>query len=74
MGKTIVTVQMSSDGSIGPKMGWFEGGEEDSEAAGMDELRLADALLLGRKTYAGLAEYWPKATGELADMVNSIPK
>jgi dihydrofolate reductase len=73
MGKVIISVQMSADGSIGPGMGWFAGGEKDSEAAGQDQLRLADALL-GRKTYEGLAAYWPKETGALADTVNGIPK
>ena len=48
MGKAITTVQMSADASIGPNIGWFEGGEQ--EEAGEDEIRLAGALLLGRKT------------------------
>jgi hypothetical protein len=34
----------------------------------------ADALLLGRKTYEGLAAFWPKQTGEIADRINSRPK
>ena len=66
MGTLIITVQMSADASIGPEMGWFDGGEDDSEARGADELRLAGALVLGRKTYEGLAAYWPNASGELA--------
>ena len=72
MGKAIVTVQMSADASIGPNIGWFEGG--DQEAASEDELRLADAMVLGRKTYEGLAPIWSQTTGEFADRVNSMPK
>ena len=34
----------------------------------------ADALLLGRKSYRGLADFWPKQTGEIADRINSRPK
>jgi len=72
MGKLIITVQMSADASIGPTIGWFEGGEQ--EDAGDDELRLADALLLGRKTYEGLSAIWLKTTGDFADRVNRMPK
>ena len=32
-----------------------------------------DALLLGRKTYEGLRDFWPKQTGEIADRINSRP-
>jgi dihydrofolate reductase len=34
----------------------------------------ADALLLGRKSYQGLADFWSKQTGEIADRINSRPK
>jgi dihydrofolate reductase len=34
----------------------------------------ADALLLGRKTYQGFSDFWPKQTGEIADRMNSRPK
>jgi dihydrofolate reductase len=30
--------------------------------------------VLGRKTYDGLAGYWPSQTGRWADMVNPLPK
>jgi dihydrofolate reductase len=33
-----------------------------------------DALLLGRKTYDIFAAYWPKATGDIADKLNGVPK
>ena len=31
-------------------------------------------LVLGRKTYEGLAGYWPSQAGKWADMVNPMPK
>jgi dihydrofolate reductase len=34
----------------------------------------SDAFLLGRKTYDIFAGYWPKATGELAESINSVAK
>jgi dihydrofolate reductase len=34
----------------------------------------ADALLLGRKTYQGFTDFWPKQIGEIADRINSRPK
>lgn len=72
MGKAIITVQLSADASIGPNIDWLEGGEQ--EDAGEDEVRLADALLLGRKTYEALSAIWSKTAGEFADRVNSMPK
>ena len=40
------------------------------------ELRASDALLLGRKTYEGLAPAWPSMTdgAGFADRMNSMPK
>ena len=31
-------------------------------------------MVLGRKTYEGLAGYWPSQSGKWADMVNPMPK
>jgi len=39
-----------------------------------EELREADALLLGRRTYDGFAAAWPERDGEFADKFNSMPK
>ncbi len=72
MGKVIVTAQMSADASIGPDIGWFEHGEH--EYAGEYEVRLADAFLLGRKTYEALAPIWLSTSGAFAERVNRIPK
>jgi dihydrofolate reductase len=34
----------------------------------------SSGLVLGRKTFEGLAGYWPSETGRWADMVNALPK
>ena len=58
--------------------GWafrFERGEEGDRFK-LDEVMHADALLLGRVTYAGFAAAWPGREDELgfADKFNSMPK
>jgi dihydrofolate reductase len=73
MGKSIITAQMSADASIGPSIGWYQPGGEH-EGAGEDDVRLAHAMLLGRKTYEGLAPIWMKTAGDFADRVNALPK
>ena len=46
----------------------------DGERFKEQEAVQATALLLGRKTYEGFAEAWPRYEGELADKYNSMPK
>ena len=56
--------------------GWaiqFERGPEGDKFK-LDETMAAEALLLGRVTYAGFAAAWPGRTGEFADKMNSMPK
>jgi dihydrofolate reductase len=58
--------------------GWalqFERGPEGDKFK-LDEIRDADAMLLGRKTYEGFAQAWPTRTDEagFADRMNSMPK
>jgi dihydrofolate reductase len=56
--------------------GWafrFERGAEGDKFK-LDEVLAADALLLGRVTYAAFAEAWPSHTGEFADKFNTMPK
>ncbi|GAA4445452.1 dihydrofolate reductase family protein [Phytohabitans houttuyneae] len=73
VGKSIITAQMSADASIGPDIGWYTPGGEH-EADSEDDLRLAGAMLLGRKTYEALAPIWTATTGPYAEMVNAMPK
>jgi len=66
--------------------GYFEGAKsweldwheyvwgEELERIAIEQLRSADRLLFGRVTYEGMAAYWRGAEGEVADLMNSIPK
>jgi dihydrofolate reductase len=74
MRKVIVSTQMTLDGVIDP-IEWFEPGDEDEEAS-YDQLFAAEAMLLGRKTYEGLAGVWPGMSDPhgYADRVNGMPK
>ena len=73
MGRLIVSAQMTMDSVMDHMEGWFDP-EGESEEDGVEELRAADALILGRETYEGLAAYWPNQEGTYAELVNPIPK
>jgi dihydrofolate reductase len=56
--------------------GWtfeFDRGEDGNQFK-LEETMRADALLLGRRTYEGFADAWPKREGPFADKFNSMPK
>ena len=76
MAKLIVSTHITVDGVIGPDPGSWGHLEGSSEELKYDQLLAADAFLLGRKVYEGLAEYWPTATDDtgFADRVNELPK
>jgi dihydrofolate reductase len=84
MGKIVITEFISLDGVVEDP-----GGSEDFKYGGwsfelsrgdegdkfkLDETMGSDALLLGRKTYEGFADAWPKRDGEFADKFNNMPK
>jgi dihydrofolate reductase len=53
--------------------------DPDSSDASLDMWLVADAMVLGRKTYQGLAAVWPQLAGDpalarFADRMNSMPK
>jgi dihydrofolate reductase len=87
MGKVVVTEFVSADGVYEDPggsedfehSGWsfkFDRGEEGDKFK-LDETLASDALLLGRVTYEGFAEAWPKRTDDesgFADKFNSMPK
>lgn len=77
MGRLIISNQMTVDGVVEAPTPdkWLKLGEHD-DAGAFDQLLAADALLLGRKTYQGLADVWPTLTDErgFADRVNRLPK
>ena len=53
--------------------------DDDSNTVSLHQLHVADAMVLGRKTYEGLAAVWPQLAedptlGRFADRINSMPK
>jgi dihydrofolate reductase len=66
--------------------GYFEGAKswdldfhqsvwgDELERLSLEQLSSADGLLFGRITYEGMAAYWQTATGEIADLMNRLPK
>lgn len=73
MGKLIATTQATLDGVIDPVGEWVEPGGDHADHSFERQARSA-GLVLGRKTYEGLAGYWPGESGKWADMVNSMRK
>jgi dihydrofolate reductase len=73
MGRLIVSAQMTMDSVMDQNEGWFDA-DGESEQQGVEELRAAEALILGRETYEFLSSFWPKQDGVYADLVNPIPK
>jgi dihydrofolate reductase len=72
MGKVMLTTTMTVDGVIDVGE-WFVAGGEHNRAA-REQFEQAEAMLLGRKTYEGLAAFWSTQTGEWADLLNPMPK
>ena len=72
MGKLIISIASTVDGVI-DGFEWFVS-EGEHDQASLDQFDGAAAMLLGRKTYEGLAGYWPTQEGPWADMINPLPK
>lgn len=47
---------------------------EELEKLSIEQLKSADYLVFGRGTYEGMAAHWTKTEGEIADLMNAIPK
>ena len=73
MGRLIVSAQVTVDGVMDQLEGWFRPGGESAEQ-GLEQLRAADALVLGRQTYESLSGYWPSVDGPYAVLINPKPK
>ena len=79
MRKLIMWNMITLDGLFeGPEKGQIEWHDvvwgEELEQLSLEQLRSAGMLLFGRVTYQVMAGYWPSATGEVADLMNTIPK
>ena len=73
MGKLIATTQSTIDGVVNPVGEWVEADGDHGDYSFQRQAR-SSGLVLGRKTYEGLAGYWPSQSGKWADMVNPLPK
>jgi dihydrofolate reductase len=73
MGRVIATTQATVDGVIDPVGEWVEP-DGDHGTYSFERQARSAGLLLGRKTFEGLAGFWPDQTGKWADMVNALPK
>ncbi len=47
---------------------------QELETLSIQQLKSADYLVFGRVTYEGMAAYWTREEGEIADLMNSLPK
>jgi len=76
MRKIIAFTHATLDGYIDEPHKWsFPYADEQFQEYGLEMTLGADALLLGRITYEGMALAWPTRGGDpFADRVNSIPK
>jgi dihydrofolate reductase len=82
MGRLVVNNAMTVNGAFeapAPEPdGWLVL-DTDSNQVSLEQLLVADAMVLGSKTYEGLAAVWPHlgndpAMGVMADRINSMPK
>ena len=72
MSKLISTNTITVDG-LADVGAWYvpDGGHDQ---ASRDQFVGAAGMVLGRKTYEGLASYWPHPTGPWPDVLNPLPK
>jgi dihydrofolate reductase len=73
MGKLIATAQATLDGVIDPVGEWVQPDGDHGDYS-FERQERSSGLVLGRKTYEGLAGYWPSQSGKWADMVNPMRK
>lgn len=79
MGKLIIWNIMSLDGAFEGAEPWDLSMHETVWGPELEQLskeQLADStlLLFGRRTYEGMAAYWQREQGEIADGMNNAPK
>ncbi|MEK1888395.1 MAG: dihydrofolate reductase family protein [Phyllobacterium sp.] len=79
MRRLVVWDVMTLDGFFEGRSPWDLGFHEtvwgdELEAFSLEQGKEIGTLLFGRRTYEGMADYWSKETGAIADMMNSIDK
>lgn len=71
-------MSLTIDGFVGGPNGendWiFRSSDETSRAWVVERSWEADLIIMGRKSFEGMAPYWPTATGPFAAPMNEIPK
>jgi len=72
VGRVVLSTQITVDGVMTVDDWFVSEGQHDDACRAL--FARSAAMLLGRKTYEGLAEYWPSQTGSWADVVNPMPK
>lgn len=72
MGRLIASAQATLDGVVDP-VDWVQP-DGDHGVYSFERQARGAGMVLGRKTYEGLAGYWPSQTGNWAEMVNSMRK
>jgi dihydrofolate reductase len=71
----IVSIDGCFEGTTPWSLGWFQDRLDDSFFRFViRQLKTANMLVFGRATYQGMEAHWTKATGEVADMMNTVPK
>jgi dihydrofolate reductase len=75
MGKLIVTAQLTVDGVIDSVGEWVDPGGDHGQLS-FDLHKNSAGMVMGRKTYEGLAGYWPNQpdSDPWAAMINPMPK
>jgi dihydrofolate reductase len=82
MGRLVINNSMTVNGAFEAPVpepdGWLVL-DADSNQVSLEQFLAADAMVLGRKTYEGLAAVWPQLAddptlGVFADQMNSMPK
>ncbi len=79
MGKLIMWNMVTLDGLFEGKNKWDlewhnYGWGPELEKVSKEQLKSAEMLIFGRETYTGMANYWTNAEGDIADLMNNIPK
>jgi dihydrofolate reductase len=78
MKRLILKMTVSIDGFVGGPKGeidwWFRTRCDDGKQWVVDTLWEAGVHIMGSRTYAGWAAYWPSSTDVLAAPMNQIPK
>jgi dihydrofolate reductase len=82
MGRLVINIAMTVNGAFeapAPEPDGWMVTDADSNQVSLEQVLVADALVLGQKTYEGLAAVWPHLAGDptlgvVAKRLNSMPK